>query len=242
MNIFAYVGSRNIHSKTMEVVRKLVQQIKKSNVVEECHIYTPQSCNILNCCGCCNCFTKGYCILDEKDAFCTIKAQILDADVVIFSSPVYAASVTGDMKMLIDRLSYWLHLMPLAGKIGITVVTASSNSLMETNSYLKRIQEYLGLCVIDSVLCTTDFPDILDSETFNNLTIPQTANKVTDAFKNPAILKSSTFQERYFSTVKKSYEQGHYDQNAEYQYWRDNGMLKCLRYNDVIAAKLLRRG
>lgn len=53
------------------------------------------------CVGCFACHKLGHCI--QKDDANDIAAKIHDADVVVFASPVYYYSVSGQLKTLFDR-------------------------------------------------------------------------------------------------------------------------------------------
>ena len=60
--------------------------------------------NIKNCTGCYNCWTKtpGECIF--KDDMTELRKKYREADLVVFSSPLYIFNVTGIMKTFMDRL------------------------------------------------------------------------------------------------------------------------------------------
>ncbi|MCG4715535.1 NAD(P)H-dependent oxidoreductase, partial [Faecalibacillus intestinalis] len=78
------------------------------------NIFSLSDYDIELCKGCLSCFMGKECKLN--DDFRKIKYAMLDADIVIFVSPVFAHNVTGGVKNIIDRLASWTHYMPLAGK------------------------------------------------------------------------------------------------------------------------------
>jgi multimeric flavodoxin WrbA len=171
--------------------------------------------------------------MDKVDSFDKIKFEILDSDVVILGSPVYAAAVSGDMKTFIDRLSSWLHLMPLSGKLGVMLITASSNSLMETGSYLRRIMESFGLIMAGEVLCTSDAPRMLDNPQFRETTLRREASKLTDCLNGKKI-EPSAYQGKYFKMLQSAYNMPGEDQNAEVAYWKNSGLLEYADYSDYL--------
>lgn len=55
------------------------------------------------CVGCFACHTLGYCFQD--DGINEISKKLLSADVIVFATPVYFYSMSGQLKVLIDRLT-----------------------------------------------------------------------------------------------------------------------------------------
>ena len=237
MKLFAYIASRR-HSKsnTLKVFEILLSEIIKQNksVKIETTVCTPDQLGLLSCQGCLHCFNYGNCPLDTQDSFDIIKNNILKSDIIILGTPVYAATVSGDMKVFIDRLSYWLHLMPLAGKIGIGIVTASSNSVLETSSYLKRIIETLGLCFVNNISCTVDSPRMLESNAFITNTIPQYAKEVSEYIMGRKI-DCSPFQDKLYRMFREIYNLPGKVDNAEINYWQNKGVYETYsEYLDAI--------
>lgn len=149
MKIFTYSASRRKESNTKKVMDYIVKQMQDDLQNIEHISYAASEIEIKQCIGCCRCFASGRCILDEKDHFDKLKQDLLDSQVIILGTPVYSAMVSGDMKIFIDRMSSFLHTMPLCSKIVILVISASGNSLIETNLYFKKIIEsWGGICSI----------------------------------------------------------------------------------------------
>lgn len=55
------------------------------------------------CRGCLACAKLGHCVIDD-DAV-EIEQKVLNADVVVFSTPIYYYTVSGQLKTLLDRLN-----------------------------------------------------------------------------------------------------------------------------------------
>ena len=148
--ILTLIGSRSNKSNTVKIAEMAVNKIIENNPGEnfEHELLKPEQWNLLPCISCNNCFSKGFCVNDEKDGMKALKAKLLDADVIIMGSPVFAAHVSGDAKHLIDRLSLWLHTMPLIGRYGITLSTTSGNNGDAVIDYLGRMMELMGLQVV----------------------------------------------------------------------------------------------
>ncbi|WP_082206842.1 flavodoxin family protein [Clostridium sp. BL8] len=149
--IFAYVGSRmEGSSKTFQYVKSAINNALKlvGDYEVKVNIYTAADLNIKFCRGCLNCFVNGICYMDNEDDMKIIKDKILSADIIILASPVYVHHISGDMKVFLDRLGYWCHLLRLAGKPGIAVATSGGNGLDLTYNYLYKVMSYLGIKVV----------------------------------------------------------------------------------------------
>ena len=55
------------------------------------------------CLGCFKCQEKGECVI--RDDAVEIEKKVLDADVVVWATPIYYYEMSGQMKTLIDRLN-----------------------------------------------------------------------------------------------------------------------------------------
>ena len=55
------------------------------------------------CKGCLACQQSGTCVI--KDDVSEIMDQVLDADIVVWATPIYYYEMSGQMKVLIDRLN-----------------------------------------------------------------------------------------------------------------------------------------
>lgn len=121
-------------------------------------IFSAADWNIQPCLGCEKCFGKGQCVMEETDDMGRILKSLKDSLAVIYVSPVYVGTVTGQMKLLIDRLAVQHHLMPLIGIPAVSVAVASNNHLKETVSYLTTSLEWMGASVVNSLEIATVLP------------------------------------------------------------------------------------
>lgn len=131
IRLFVYSGSCNVHSTTQMIAKALVETIAEVTqtriVVNE---YAGHHTHIGECIGCTQCFIRGNCVLDSTDDMREIREKMMAADCIIMGSPVYFHAVSGNMKKLMDRLSYWTHTMELTGKLGIVIATSGGNGMI----------------------------------------------------------------------------------------------------------------
>lgn len=161
--VIALVGSRaGSRSHTRLLCEKLIKAFGNTFTEEiKSEILAADSWDIRPCLSCGECFRKGKCPQDKQDQMELIKEKLLESDIVIFASPVYAGNVSGDMKVLIDRLSLWLHIMPLIGKVGIPLCTASNSHADKVIDYLSDMLEDMGAAVPAAISAYQHFGEVM---------------------------------------------------------------------------------
>lgn len=130
--------------------KKFEKMINEKENIEFDHIHIVDM-DMQNCLGCKQCFNMGENYCPCKDEVQSVKKRIVDADGIIFISPVYAVGVTGIMKCFIDRLSYLFHRPELIGKPVLSIVTTDGGGQSQTQSYLKMIAAGWGGKLIGQV-------------------------------------------------------------------------------------------
>ena len=102
------------------------------------------------CKGCFVCFPRGEDKCPNRgDDVQVIEQKMLDADGVIFASPVYSWNVSGQMKTFIDRISYTGHRPRFFGKKAFFLVTTGIMGAKDVLKYMRTIAwawgfEYAG--------------------------------------------------------------------------------------------------
>ena len=246
--VIALIGSRaGNKSNTKGLCGRFISALSKAfdeEFISE--ILTADTWNINNCLSCNCCFHKGYCAQDSLDNMSMIKEKILAADIVILASPVYACNVSGDMKTLIDRLSLWLHLMPLIGKIGIPLCTTSNNHSNRVIEYLTEILEYMGASIPTDIRAFIHGGGILMSDEENlNHYLKEKADFILKEYING--LKFSKKQEGYFDSQNKRYAKhikfaelypSLSKDLTEAKLWQEAGFDKCTSIYNVLQNRL----
>lgn len=149
--VVAYVASRNNSSRSVTITENLLTELKRSlNHRINTTLITPLTHNVHPPTGCKNCFNQGICPSDflTNDDTNLIKNELLEADLIFLVSPVYSHNVSGDMKNLIDRISYWAHIFKLSGKPIILLASAESNGAKYVINYMNRVFTAMGATII----------------------------------------------------------------------------------------------
>ena len=218
-------GSLRKDGVTMNKISKIINLInlylEKNDIDLDVHQIDLSKKNILDCQGCEFCFFNGKCAIDDNMVY--IQKELKWADIIIVGSPVYLNHITGSLKKVLDRISYWAHIMPLLGKRGIVVVTASQSGLSETKNYLIDIFSHFGLSIDFSLEYNRFFNknSMTDRELEDEI---KKSLKLTLYSRNKLSYKVNEifrFYRTYFIDNKELlYE------NFEYNYWKNKGYLE----------------
>jgi multimeric flavodoxin WrbA len=122
-------GSNSAKKNTAKIVKAFTQGAESvGNEVKEFMI---TKMNIHSCLGCIACFkirkdNPHICV--QVDDMEQIYSAILDADVIVFASPMYWWGISGQLKIVVDRLE------AVIGHLGIENVHKKSTALLMTNT------------------------------------------------------------------------------------------------------------
>lgn len=81
-----------------------------------------------------------------RDDISLLENKILSSDIFIVASPVYLHYMSGDLKMILDRLSWWAHTLRLQGKPVVVLSTNGSNGETSVTEPLSEIMTVMGEC------------------------------------------------------------------------------------------------
>ncbi|MBI6030483.1 flavodoxin family protein [Clostridium perfringens] len=236
--IFAYVGSqKGSNSYTWRITKCILDNVVSLSDGEiQYTLISSNQIKVNFCCSCNCCFENGFCPQDDSDSMSYIKEEILKSDLIILASPVYFHNVTGNMKVFIDRLTYWIHIFKLAGKLGVTISTSHSNGNEFVNKYLNKFMQYCGI----NIICNFKAVQLINPQinnTFSNLDLMPISNLICDYLVNKRKISSTDFQEKVFQNLKTqmlSLQENNIS-SAEVNYWKENGYLDADSYNTILS-------
>jgi multimeric flavodoxin WrbA len=136
MKIVVLMGSPR-KGNTFRACEEFREHLQKACNAEFEYIWLKDA-RIEPCKGCFVCFPQGEdkCPNRDDDVH-VIEQKMLDADGVIFASPVYSGNVTGLMKTFIDRISYNGHRPKFFGKKAFFLVTTGILGAGDVLKYMK---------------------------------------------------------------------------------------------------------
>lgn len=100
------VNGTEIRGCTYHIKESFLEVLRDGNEIRE--FYLPKDLPHF-CCGCKNCFFKSEQLCPHAEYVMPIWNAILNADLIIFTSPVYALRTTAQMKTLLDHFCvHWM--------------------------------------------------------------------------------------------------------------------------------------
>lgn len=104
--ILAFNGSPRPHGNTTFLLEQFMDGAGQHS--RSLEVFRPHELNLEACHGCLRCNVLRRCSISGDD-WEHISSRILEADVLIFASPIYFHHLPGPMKMLIDRFRSFHH-------------------------------------------------------------------------------------------------------------------------------------
>lgn len=99
-NVVVISSSLRVNSNSEIFAKEFIKGAEKNNNVELINL---KDYEINYCKGCLACQSTGKCVIN--DGVKEIMEKVKKADVVVFSTPIYYYSVSGQLKTLLDRLN-----------------------------------------------------------------------------------------------------------------------------------------
>lgn len=138
MKIIAIMGSPKGKGSGYKIVKMIEDRMKAMGDVEFAYLFLKDA-NLKMCIGCYNCMAMGEEKCPFKDDRAVIEQELLAADGVILSSPVYVNNVSWLMKKFIDRFAYANHRPRFHRQKVLTVVNTGGGSKKEALSAFKYV-------------------------------------------------------------------------------------------------------
>ena len=99
MKIVVLEGSPNRHASSNLLAEEFIRGAKEAGHTAE--IIDAAHADLHPCTGCVRCGYEGPCV--QKDDMEKFRGQILDADMMVFVTPLYYYGMSAQLKMLVDR-------------------------------------------------------------------------------------------------------------------------------------------
>lgn len=140
MDIVALMGSPRKHGNTDQLLDKMIEGARDNghNVVK--HYISDLNVNPCRGCGVC---TMGKDCVFKDDGY-DVTHQIAEAEGLIVSTPIYFGQMTGDLKVLLDRMFGITNnpLIPLSGKVALIFTHLGPEGYYDAYIGLTKIQPF----------------------------------------------------------------------------------------------------
>ena len=220
------------HGITYRLKEAFINEFRENADITE--YYLPKDCPNF-CIGCTTCFLD-----DEhkcKDAQCIqkIERSMLEADLLVFTSPAYVFHATGAMKAMLDHFGYrWMPHRPAKEMFGKRAVIITQCLGAGEKSAAKDIKDSLswwGITYIKSFsfklmseIQWDKLPDKKRNHMITKLKNAATKIKKTD-FSKPARTGLVTRLKFYIVRMMQTGLGKENPEYTDYKYWKSNGWL-----------------
>ena len=212
-------------------------EVFKGNA-EITEFYLPKDCPAF-CVGCTTCILTDEHKCKDAEYIQKIERSMLDADLLVFTSPSYVCHVTGAMKAMLDHFGYrWMPHRPLKEMFGKRAVIITQCLGAGEKSTAKDIKDSLSWWGI-SYIKTCGFKLMSD---INWEKIPEKKrNKMTSKLKvlaekmrkidysRPAHANISTKLKFYIVRMMQTGLGKDNPEYTDYKYWKSNGWIENVR-------------
>lgn len=235
MRIFGFIGSPlKKRSNTYTLTKMMIDKLLETNGVFKYNLFTAGDVDIQPCKGCWSCMNQGTCPLDKEDDMGILKEKMLESNLIIWGSPVYAMQVSGQMKIFLDRLACWYHTLKLAGISGVTVSTTAGAGLEEVHGYLRLVLNAAGVKVISTLDTFGTLPGTLINPEKAFKSANKTAYEIYPFLTGEKNIESDEGLEHSFQVNKNKVTYGAEVLKADYTYWKEQGMLEMNSFNELL--------
>lgn len=220
MRVLAISGSpRGRQSNTRKLAEAVLQGAQ--SVGADVELVDLGELNLAYCIGCGVCHSIGTC--SRKDEFEPLHEKMLTSEGLVLASPVYFASVTAQLKTVIDRLSDDIHCQRFLGKYACAVATSGGEESATAVDYMNDVLVRLGCTSVGGVGAAMaipgDFEAALQSARALGVDLVQAFNEHRTYPDQDAI--HAAMQERFRRLVSANKDTWTY----EYEYWNDQGWV-----------------
>ena len=151
-NIMILNGSPRKNGSTASLMNALIEGAKANkNEIKEDFI---TSMHINACIGCDSCMRTHQGCVQKDDDMAVIYSDLLWADVVVFVSPQFWGTITGQLKIVFDRMFAWFNKVGWENgrKKAVLLMTARGNDYSMALDFYNILSKYLGWENLGTVL------------------------------------------------------------------------------------------
>ena len=133
-NVLILLGSPRAHGNSAILCEEFARGAEEAG----CAVETLQLCRmkVSGCLGCNACYrNNGVCV--QKDDMAVIREKMLAADVIVLASPIYFYSMSGQLKLVLDRT--YAFFRELHGKTFYYIISCAATE----DSYTETMQAAL---------------------------------------------------------------------------------------------------
>jgi len=222
--IAAFVGSAH-RKNTHNAVVQFLENLQALGDVEY-EIITLSNYKLGVCRGCRVCFKKGEEFCPLKDDRDMLFDKIRVSNGVIFASPNYSWSMSGIMKVFLDRFGFAIHRPRYFGKVFTSIVTQGIGHGNEIVKYFDFLGQSLGFNTVKGTCITALDPRTVKDQQKIDRALAELSMRfytrlVQPAYPVPSWLMLAAFRMSR-SSMKAMLDSG----NCDYKYYAEKGWFE----------------
>lgn len=230
MKVIALIGSgRKRH--TYQAVEKFFQNLQEFGNVK-CEIVQLSDYKLEICQGCSLCLNKGeeFCpLVDDRDV---LLEKIENADGIVFATPNYSFSVSGLMKVFLDRLGFVFHRPRYFGKVFTNIVVQGVYRGNQIVKYLNFIGNALGTNVKGTCLNSRE-PLTEKTKRKNELMLQKHCKKFYHQITKKELPTPTVFEIMIFRMARNGIRRELSEEFRDYNYYKEKGWFDSDFYYSV---------
>ncbi len=219
------------HGSTWNCMELILSRLSRAHDIQRTEFQLPKDMEAF-CRGCYSCFLKGEHTCPHASFVAPIAQAIVQADLVILVSPVYALDVTGHMKALLDHLCYlWLSHRPdprMFHKLGLAVATTAGAGLGHTAKTMKNSLRFWGvqrIYLFKKAVSAMSWNEVSDQKKKKiEKDADKLARKISRDYKRSNRLRNPIFRS-ILSTAMAGMIKKHDWNVRDRDHWKSNGWL-----------------
>ena len=219
------------HGSTWHSADAVIKEIGKLEEVSVSEFFLPKAMPHF-CCGCFSCITKGEASCPHAEAVKPILDSILEADLIVLTSPIYAMNVSAQMKALLDHLCFmWMSHRPnplMFEKIGLTVSTTAGAGLGQSTKAMRDSLTFWGskkVYSLKSPVSAMSWDAVKENRKRSiEKSSARLARRIVASYRKRARITNPLFRSFFFSLMRGMMRKNDWNL-TDRNHWEDNGWL-----------------
>lgn len=208
---------RKSKSNTLLLLKEVLSVAEK----EKEHTEIVHLCDLkIEFCRHCESCHKKLMVCPIKDDAHLLLDKMLDADGIVFGSPVYIDHITGTLKVFLDRSTHFIHCQRLLGKYVGAVATAGGGPQQMVLDYIRHFFLVCGAQYVGGVSCVVPVTEEARKRgvEVGQALVEAIRKKTEFPRETEEILSRRDYFRRIIEFHKKEW-------SGEYEYWKEKGWL-----------------
>lgn len=225
VRVVAIQGSPH-RGNTYDRVERFGEALRSLGDVEFEHVAL-KDVDLEPCRGCFLCFSRGESVCPLDDDRAELERKMLEADAVVFATPVHSMHVSHLLKAFVDRFAYTFHRPRYFGRYAVGLAVTGGIGLKEALGYVRMFAgswgfEYVGdLRYVDPPL-NSDLPRMVREADRTE----EVARRLYERMKERPPRRLSRDDHLHFHAMRAVYSRLETFAPVDHAYWKERGWLE----------------